>query len=275
MTSIDRSLDLLATIHSIGYADQAVTIVTPPSPPPPSVFSLGAAYRGDTPGLVAWFQSIAHAGDFIIALPADVPAISGVSVANRIVLYSSAAAAAAGVPALALAKQIDVVAYDIECRLQTPLSERQNPIGSMQAMNALALANGLIDRATGRPGSACGPDRNYAKGGAVCHQTDGVASIPPACGAQMSVFCSQMTLQIQGFGAILSDIHTFTDPIIQAIRSTNPLCRIMVQMNTAISVADQLTIVASFHGSLRIDGASVLYDSGTFSNLRQFEAQVR
>lgn len=158
---------------------------------------------------------------------------------DRQLLFTSAATAETTLPGLATAGDLpEIIGYDFEHWPQTPADEQRDPLVAVKRMRALA------DRYHVRLLFA--PDRNYGQ---------------QLAGVGIAAYIDVWALQLQQFDGS-DQTYTYADPIINAIRATNPTIRVSMQFSTGISAAQIADVVARFRREDRApDVVSLLYGS--------------
>ena len=198
---------------------------------PTVVLNIGAAAD---PVLVNWFNSNCIPGDTLIAVRAS--DLAGQTCGDRQLLYNSAAAAEAGLPAImAGAHPPTILGYDFEHRTQTPADEQADPVAAVARMRVLADRYHIP--------LLFAPDRTYGQqlAGSVAPLVDSWA------------------FQLQQFITDTAAIHTYADPVLDHILAANPNLRISMQFRSDVLPAQILDLVNSFSPAHRPQIVSLLY----------------
>ncbi len=145
--------------------------------------------------------------------------------------------------------ELDIIGYNLEHGPANPLSEQEDPVGSIIRLREAAEEYGLQ--------VALGPDHNFAVSDAVA----------------MAPYADYLILQVQKVQTEPDTVYDFVLPIIEGSREANPDIEISVQIRTEGDVDDLLEMLSPLQKN--IDGISILTSEETIDFSEKLMGKLR
>jgi len=200
------------------------------------------------PPLIPIFNAAARSDDIArVEHPSQIGQLKGIENGRKMVIFKSVSEAEDLLPDMA--KEIDIVGYNLEHNPATPAGEQQDPVSSIQAMRELADEYDLE--------LAFGPDHDFA----LSHGTD------------IAPFVDIFVLQIQRQQTNPRTVAAFVEPIVPQLREANPDVEISVQIRTEGDVQDIINLVGGLDADL--DGISILTSPETVDVAEELVTTLR
>ncbi len=188
------------------------------------------------PPLIDLFNQTAHSSDIArVEHISQLGLLQDVTAGQKLVVFKSADDAIRLLPHIH--NEFDIIGYNLEHGPANPLSEQEDPVGSIIRLREAADEYGLQ--------VALGPDHNFAISDA----------------AAMAPYTDYLILQIQKVQTEPETVYDFVLPIIEDARKANPNIEISVQIRTEGDVDDLLEMLSPLQKN--IDGISILTSEET------------
>ena len=188
------------------------------------------------PPLLDLFNQTAKSSDIArVEHISQLDLLKDVTVGQKLVVFKSAEDAIRLIPHIH--DEFDIVGYNLEHGPANPISEQEDPVGSIMRLREVTDEYGLQ--------LALGPDHNFAVSDA----------------AAMAPYADYLILQIQKVQTEPETVYAFVLPIIEEARKTNPNIQISVQIRTEGDVDQLLQMLSPLHE--KIDGISILTSEET------------
>jgi len=200
------------------------------------------------PPLLDLFNQTAKSGDIArVEHISQLGLLQDVTAGQKLVVFKSADDAIRLLPHIH--DEFDIVGYNLEHGPANPISEQEDPVGSIQRLREAADEYGLQ--------LALGPDHRFAVSDA----------------AAMAPYADYLILQIQKVQTEPETVYDFVLPVIEEARKANPNIEISVQIRTEGDVDDLLKMLSPLQEN--IDGISILTSEETIAVSEKLMGKLR
>jgi hypothetical protein len=197
---------------------------------------------------VSYWNQIANLTDIALVPESQTSLLPSITSGQRAVIFASWADAQQKLPSLL--GQISVVVYDPEHWSQTPSSEQNNLVATVQSASSTAHQDGLTFLLV--------PDQQF----------DGQYA------AQLAPYADIYTLQGQRLETNVSSFDNLVNPEISTIHSASPATQIFVQVSTGTGTPQQADNALQSVGS-SINGIDIWTDPAHQSSFQSLVGLIR
>ena len=200
------------------------------------------------PPLIPLFNEAARDNDIArVDHPSQVEQLAGIEAGRKMIIFKSVAEAEELLPDMA--RDIDIVGYNLEHNPGSPEEDKADPVGSIRAMRELADEYGLD--------LAFGPDHDFAR----------------SHGVEIAPFVDIFVLQVQRQQTRPAIVEDFVFFLVPKLREANPDLEVSVQVRTEGDVEGIVELLDSLKEHL--DGVSILTSPDTVDVAWELVAALR